>query len=387
MIQNVPSIYNQPSIYNGGVGGGGDYPTLTEFSSVSHRGYVYNYDSFVENTIPAFLQALKNGFTCIEFDIRHTSDGVAVLSLDDNVKINENNGQTITISSVSYSTLETYTYYNHMQKINSLEEALDFFKDYDVELYIKINNGTDAQLAADYNLILSKGMETKVFFSSFTLHHLSVIKSIDRNATLVYGVADAVSLATAVADAASLKNEVNHIGISFKKNLITQSVVDDAIDNGLKTLAWTVNDPYEVVDFHAMGIDIFVSDYLRSDVILKTYRTISYEDFVSGGIDFNKVGATTSANNRITYNKMDIVIENGKTYLFRINKNPNVSKTIRYGIMVANGYLFSRYVNNPNESASNTDRLNSGWVTANVYSLNFSICMITLNNFCSKYFS
>ena len=346
----------------GGGGGGGDYPTQEGTFCMCHMGYTYNYATLVENTIPAYEMAVKNGYKIVEADIRHTSDGVPVLLHDADVQVNENNSQTVTVASVTYGTLKNYTYYRTMQKINSLEELIDFCKANDIICYINIKDGTDAQLAADYNMVRSKGMEKSVVWISSTLHHLELIKSIDRYATLDYVVGSSNFSGTIIADAASLKNDVNHVGIEIRYDLLTQSHVDSATQSGLEVLAWTVNDPGVVLDLHSMGVDKIITDYLRSDVIVNSLIVLTKDDLTNCGW---KIGAPGLVNynvtNRATYIGYDLRAKSGKKYLIRVHANPNNSKTLRYSLQLFSGKTYNALVNGTEESLPDNSEMRTGY--------------------------
>lgn len=339
-----------------------EYPTQEGTFCMCHRGYVYNYSSLVENTIPAYEMAVKNGYKVVEADIRHTSDGIPVLLHDDTVQVNENNSQTVTVASTAYNTLKNYTYYRTMQKINSLAELIDFCKLHELLLYIDIKDGTDAQITADYNMVRSKGMEKSVVWISFTLHHLELIKSIDSYATLDYVVGSSNFSGTIIADAASLKNGVNHVGIEIRYDLLTQSHVDSAAQNGLEVLSWTVDDPAVVLDLHNMGVDKIITNRLRADTIIDSLIVLTKDDLTNCGW---KVGAPGLVNynvtNRVTYIGYDIKFKTGKKYLIRVFANPNNSKTLRYSPQLFSGKTYNAMVNGTEAGLSDDSSFRKGF--------------------------
>ena len=350
----------------GGGGGGGDdrgYPTLEGIYSVCHRGYRYNYSDIIENTMPAFKMALRNGYNFLETDIRHTRDGVAVLCHDETLYVNETN-RLIYIANVDFETLSEYTYENSTLKIPTLREFMQFCKDNYIIAYLEIKDGTDAQIRADYELIRELEMENHVVWISFEIEYLRLIKSIDRYATLNYVVNTQNISETTISDAVTLKNGDNTVGIDLRHDLITQEFVNEATAQGIRMGAWTVNSPLRVLELNELGVVQITTDYLKVEPLLEKLKTITSNDLSQCAIKFGNEGIVdTSSTTRITYIGLDIKLDTGKKYLVRLVKNPDVSKTIQFGVQVMNGAIYRSFRNGTTSQVQNTNRYDSGWKT------------------------
>lgn len=62
------------------------FETDSGIALLAHRGLALPGSGVVENTLVAFEAALRAGATHIETDVQATSDGIAVLFHDDNLK-------------------------------------------------------------------------------------------------------------------------------------------------------------------------------------------------------------------------------------------------------------------------------------------------------------
>ncbi len=140
---------------------------------LAHRGYS---DQYPENTMKAFLEAIKKGFNGIETDVHKTKDGQLVLCHDE--KINRtSNGQGY-IKDYTYEELcqfrFNYKFKDFDEKIPLLEELLDLAKGKDVILNIELKTdkihyqGIEEEV---YQMVKDKGMfkTSDVFKLLFTL--------------------------------------------------------------------------------------------------------------------------------------------------------------------------------------------------------------------------
>lgn len=155
---------------------------------LAHRGYS---DQYPENTMKAFLEAIKKGFNGIETDVHKTKDGQLVLCHDE--KINRtSNGQGY-IKDYTYEELcqfrFNYKFKDFDEKIPLLEELLDLAKGKDVILNIELKTdkihyqGIEEEV---YQMVKDKGMLKQVMFSSFYLPSLLKLKEIDESLYLGY---------------------------------------------------------------------------------------------------------------------------------------------------------------------------------------------------------
>ena len=125
---------------------------------VGHKGYG---DSAPENSLIAFQMAADAGLTHIEFDVRLTRDGVAVLANKDNLF--RVSGVDINISETDYADLvdlDIASYHGNIdfsQGIPTLEQALKEVKRLNLrpQIELKSHNGNDSELAEKSAQIIS----------------------------------------------------------------------------------------------------------------------------------------------------------------------------------------------------------------------------------------
>ena len=120
-----------------GEGGSSAVSNDTDFIYIAHQGLATN--GIPENTLEAFLNALNDGFSWIEVDIRRSSDGVWVMSHNSSISVYDSNGNavTITISNKTVDELRTYTYdAEGLYHIAILSDVLCKLKRYNAKIIV-----------------------------------------------------------------------------------------------------------------------------------------------------------------------------------------------------------------------------------------------------------
>ena len=112
---------------------------------IAHRGY---FVDVIQNTIPAFKSAHKNGFRWIEVDVHRCTDGFYILSHDTVVTL-YNSGSPVRVDfrESAYETIKGYTWDSAgVYKLNTLQAALNTLMTYDMRVILDIKSGTNAEL-------------------------------------------------------------------------------------------------------------------------------------------------------------------------------------------------------------------------------------------------
>lgn len=127
--------------------------------SVAHRGLATNSTSIIENTMPAFEDAVSKGWRYLETDIRFTSDDVCVLLHDATIAAGVN------ISDITYAQALTYDL-GSGATIATLEELLQLCRKSHVYPVIEVKDSTISQTHVDivWALIQKYEMEHECFF-------------------------------------------------------------------------------------------------------------------------------------------------------------------------------------------------------------------------------
>lgn len=140
---------------------------MKKFINYAHRGAS---EYCPENTLLSFYTGLYMGANGIETDVQLTSDGVAVLFHDETLnRVTEENG---CVKDYTLSQLKTFWVKknNLKDRIITLDEFFDKFKDFDLTFAIELKgNGTALPTA---KLITKYGVQDKVVATSFKYNEL-----------------------------------------------------------------------------------------------------------------------------------------------------------------------------------------------------------------------
>jgi len=147
----------------------------------AHRGSSH---TFIENTLAAFNQAVKDGADGIELDVQRTKDNIIVVIHDEHLErlagvdaylweLTWAEVQELTLSSPNIN-IDTPTEFN--AKIPKLDDVLYLLKDTDTKINIELKNslypydGIETLLVEDVTIA---GMQDRVLYSSFNHDSMS----------------------------------------------------------------------------------------------------------------------------------------------------------------------------------------------------------------------
>lgn len=143
---------------------------------IAHRGYTK--DS-TENSLNSILSAAHYGADGIEFDIRHTKDGVPFLFHDSTFKRVGDRGQTgcqfdSKVRKLTWDEISNNCLLEDGQNVSSLAEALEALEFYPGKLFIELKDKPSAEFAAV--IAASKFPVERIRFISFRLKFLQVVR-------------------------------------------------------------------------------------------------------------------------------------------------------------------------------------------------------------------
>ena len=262
------------------------------FDIEGHRGCRGLYP---ENTIVAFINAVKLGVNTLEMDMQISKDGQIVISHDpymgDNI-CSTPEGKPVSAADLDKYKIYTLTYdeikkfdcgsrgnakFPEQQKVSSSKPLLSEVID-TVEKYIKANNlppvkyniETKSTPSGDdinhpkpavfarmvYDKIKQKGVLDKCIIQSFDPRTLQEIHKID----------PAITTALVVENLKGLKGNLKVLGFRpdiYSPNymLVNKKLVAACHRQHIKILPWTVNDEKKMIELKAMGVDGIISDY------------------------------------------------------------------------------------------------------------------------------
>ena len=264
----------------------------TNFDIEGHRGCRGLYP---ENTIVAFINAVKLGVNTLEMDMQISKDGKIVISHDyymgDNI-CSTPDGKPVNAADIEKYKIYTLTYdeikkfdcgslgnakFPEQQKVATVKPLLSEVID-TVEKYIKehnlppvrynietkstdktddINHPKPAVFARMvYDLIKQKGVINKCILQSFDPRTLQEMRKIDPN----------VTTALLVENLKGLKGNLKELGFNpaiYSPNymLVNKKLIRACHRLHILVLPWTVNDEKKMVELKNMGVDGLISDY------------------------------------------------------------------------------------------------------------------------------
>lgn len=183
---------------------------------IAHRGYCEG--KYIENTMPAFENAVRNGFQGVETDIRVTADGEFVLSHDNSIWERVYSCSQELVDPVERSGDITKLTYSQLYRLTDgnivrLSDYLDYMKDKKIHLYLEIktliadNYPTEDMVTNEVGsnliqkqkmyqvkqlltMIYSRGMVDQVTVTSFINNYLELLREIDRTISIQYIVSN-----------------------------------------------------------------------------------------------------------------------------------------------------------------------------------------------------
>lgn len=267
---------------------------LPAFDKEGHRGC---RGLMPENTIPAMLKAIDLGVTTLEMDVVITKDRQVILSHDpffnheittrpDGTTFDAAAGKDLKIYGMTYAETQRYDVglkpnprFPRQQKMAVHKPRLSELID-TVEAYInsthnrkvfynietKSTPGTDNVLhpaPAEFvdllvGVIQRKGLAGRVIIQSFDFRTLQVVHQkypSVRTAALIEDF-----------DKRALSEQLAQLGFvptvySPHYSLVTPALLDSCHGQGIKVIAWTVNDRDTITKLTSMGVDGIITDY------------------------------------------------------------------------------------------------------------------------------
>ena len=236
---------------------------------LAHRGLAV---SEVENTAGAFAAAIEAGSLYIETDAHVTADGVAVLWHDPNLLRFGNRRERI--DQLTWSQLREFRYRD--AQILSLAEALERFPEARFNIDLKVERAIEPVATA----IEAADARGRTLLTSFSdARRLRAAERLPGVATSVGMAAVARMVASgrpfasprqrttriteALAGAVAVQIPRRRYGIP----VLSRSLLESVHAAGAEVHVWTINDPSEMRELLAMGVDGVVSD--RADLAVE----------------------------------------------------------------------------------------------------------------------
>ncbi|MEM9468819.1 MAG: glycerophosphodiester phosphodiesterase family protein [Pseudomonadota bacterium] len=229
-----------------------------------------------ENTIEGIHTAADMGVEWVELDVKLTKDDIPVIFHDDTLERTTNGSGAI--AEMTYDDLKQLECGSWFAdsftgiKIPTLEEAIEALIDRDLGLNLEIKPcaGREKETAeAALDMLLSIWDDhDRLLISSFQHVSLEAAQDVaeDCKRGLLIGGEELPENWAEMADYLDVKT------VNLSRELASRELVEAIIDLDLHPLIYTVNDPLEVRQFQAWGVDSMFSD--EPDVILENLLTV-----------------------------------------------------------------------------------------------------------------
>lgn len=222
---------------------------------VAHRGFSHSY---VDNTEDSFKAAAGKGFYGIETDIRKTKDGYYVCNHD--AKVAYADGSEKRISATKRDTLLSKPLRNDKTDSDAylctFEKYLQICKSGNKVAVIEIKDWfNEADIQEILDIIDAEYDRKRVIFISFLFLPLLFVREADPTIELQY-------LSQTEDDKTFDTCLQKKISIDVKQTILTEALVKQFHDAGLKVNVWTVDNLSELRVVIAAGVDYVTSNLL-----------------------------------------------------------------------------------------------------------------------------
>lgn len=227
---------------------------------IAHRGF---RAVAPENTVPAFEEAGKAGFSAIECDIYRTKDGVWVIQHDRHTyRMMDTNKF---VEKATYEELKNADTDNGVNidkypnlKICTLEEYLQICEKYGMQAVIEFKEENNHEYYGEVIDLCKKYPDVKVTFISFKFSDLQELRKLCDN--------DMMYLVQKIEDEdIELAKSIDNCGIDFNGNK-EENFENDAtqikkcLDEGMLVGAWTIDDPAVMKKLVDVGVNLITTD-------------------------------------------------------------------------------------------------------------------------------
>lgn len=253
------AVYDVNGNNIGGGGGGGsasvfipdESPSFYDkiCKSVNHRGWTGG--GAVENSLAAFKASKTNGFYYVETDVRHTSDGIAVLYHDDNI---------------SDTAVNSMTYAQVLEAVPTIAKFDDFItlcRKICLHPYIELKQGTKTQIQALVDVVWANQMRHQVTWFGGN-NYVSYIQEKDADARL--GILSYTITSSIVSQASALKLDTNEVFLDTWISNVSSDVITMAKNAGLPLEAFTFSSGNSVAS-EVLAMDSYITGFTAGDRI------------------------------------------------------------------------------------------------------------------------
>lgn len=227
--------------------------TRTLAQVTAHRGH----DRLApENTLSALRKGIESGADYVEIDVHLTSDGVLMLLHDRDLKrVTGDSRRLDQLTRAEVQQLDAGSWFSPEfkgERVPTLEEAIDVCRGHiRMNIEVKTFGPVGPVVTETVRVIHDQDFADQCIITSLSYRALQEVKRQDP--TLLTGFI----VAQSVGDIGRL--DVN--ALSVRAEHLTDAMMLAAHQRGLDMLAWTVNDPQQMLELYYRGVDnLIVSD-------------------------------------------------------------------------------------------------------------------------------
>jgi glycerophosphoryl diester phosphodiesterase len=202
-----------------------------------------------ENTLPAYELAVAQGADMIEIDLHRTRDGAIVVTHDEELAGLGGRGEIADATLAEVRALDA----GGGDRVPTLAEVLDRFGER-IPFNLEIKRGSaaeyaglEAEVVAD---LARRGLGERMLFSSFYDPVLRRLREVSREARIGLLISRRFPHG-AIERARALGAEALHP----ERALVTRALVEQAHAAGLAVYVFTVDDPADMAELLALGVD------------------------------------------------------------------------------------------------------------------------------------
>ena len=234
---------------------------------ISHRGA--NKVS-PQNTIEAFKKAIQFRADGFETDVHLTSDGVPVICHNYTIDKTSDGKGAIASNTLDYlKRFDFGSYFHHSYKgieIPTLEEFLTLCEKANLKVLnieIKSPKNKDYVIVDKIlDAVKAHGLFEKLLISSFDPDLLVYIKDKDENCKtgFLYSPDKPITYKRVLGNEIGFAKSIDADALHPHQMFVTQSLIDDAHENGIMVNPWTVNKEKDIIKLVKMGVDGVITD-------------------------------------------------------------------------------------------------------------------------------
>lgn len=223
---------------------------------IAHRGYS---SIAPENTLAAFLAAIKHQADSIELDVQLSADGVPMVIHDSTLtRTTGIRGKVRKKTLEQIKHREAGSWFDWRFKgepIPTLEEALIALQDLKKFLYIEVKTHsywTDEKIDELIEMLIKHQFETRCVIASFNASFIDRVRERSDNFLFAYLVANRTAFRRQLTKAAQAGNTV--MMSKYKLLIKNPALINLTREQGVDLVAWTVDKPKDLEKLVELGV-------------------------------------------------------------------------------------------------------------------------------------